>query len=215
MISENIIKNINKIDFDLKELFENVQISEISKGNQFFFEISANSKFSNINESINNKRVETKVLINKNDLQSNNIRWKYSPNPFDKSCELIERVSSIDNISNEIFETITKCKMHKEYFNNLDILVDSINESNVTIDRKESISESITSLLSDFNIKVNSIDVENSKEMFSTDKTINILHESVVIKPSDSFILNNKLSSIPGVNSIQFGDNIIKIDYSI
>jgi hypothetical protein len=55
MISQDIKLNINKIDYDLKNLFENVKIEDLSKGNQFYFEITSTKLFQNVNESINNK----------------------------------------------------------------------------------------------------------------------------------------------------------------
>ena len=71
MISQDIKANINKIDFELKNLFENVKIEEKTKGSKFYFEIKSNSTFFNINESREWKRVESLVRINKEDLTNN------------------------------------------------------------------------------------------------------------------------------------------------
>lgn len=49
MIDQESKSRINKIDFELKNLFENVFITEKSY-KHFFFEINANSTFFNINE---------------------------------------------------------------------------------------------------------------------------------------------------------------------
>jgi len=75
MITQDIISNINKIDFDLKNLFESVKIEEKTLGNQFYFEIDANSTFFNINESMEWKKAQVVVKIDKRDLSSNFITW--------------------------------------------------------------------------------------------------------------------------------------------
>ena len=52
MIKELISYNINKIDSNLKQLFESVSVKERVITNQFYFEIRCKSNFENLNESL-------------------------------------------------------------------------------------------------------------------------------------------------------------------
>jgi len=121
----DIKQNINQIDFELKQLFENVYIAEKVDKNNFFVEITANKLF--LFEGCK-KRVEVKVNISKNDLRTNIVKWNYSVNPLNENSEKIERVSYMKSISNEIYEIASGKRMLKEYFNSLEAQVDLILE---------------------------------------------------------------------------------------
>lgn len=122
---QDIKQNINKIDFDLKQLFENVYISDKTDKNNFLFTISANKMF--LFEGCK-KRVEVKVDINKNDLNGNVVKWTYSLNPLNESAERIERVSYIQTLANDIYDIAANKRMVNEYFNQLEAHVDLILE---------------------------------------------------------------------------------------
>jgi hypothetical protein len=121
----NIKQNINQIDFELKQLFENVYIAEKVEKNNFFVEITANKLF--LFEGCK-KRVEVKVNISKDDLRTNIVKWSYLVNPLNENSEKIERVSYMNSISNEIYEIASGKRMLKEYFNSLEAQVDLILE---------------------------------------------------------------------------------------
>lgn len=224
MITQDIKYNINKIDFDLKNLFENVSIEEKSKGNKFYFEISANSKFFNINERKEFLDVDVKVFINKIDIvNSNNIKWSYLTNPLNESSDIIDRVSKIDDISMDIYEIVTGMKMCKEYFNSLVPNIELINESNsIHTDVENTILSKFSKIINSFGIKINNVDTEittpnimNENNLYTIDKqNINYkFYHDDNIKISDKFILESKLNSIDGVNWTLFKDGFILINY--
>lgn len=122
---QDIKLNINKIDGDLKTLFENVFISEKTDRNKYFFSISANKMF--LFEGCK-KRVEVKVNIDFNDLKTNIVKWNYSVNPLNEKAETIERVSYINNIANDIYDIASNKRMVNEYFSSLEAHVDLILE---------------------------------------------------------------------------------------
>lgn len=115
-----IKENINKIDYDLKNLFESVKISEKSNKGNYFFEVVASSK-----------KAQVRVEISKPELNNNVVKWSYYVNPINESSDKIERISNIENTANDIFEILSKKKMDSAYFESLESNEDIqlINES--------------------------------------------------------------------------------------
>jgi hypothetical protein len=219
MITQDIKSNINKIDFDLKNLFENVYIKEKTLGNQFYFEIKANSTFFNINESTTWKRAESIVKIDKRDLLSNNIKWSYSTNPLNESAHIVERFSSIDTIAKDIYETITKSRMDKSYFASLEDIVESINE-NVTEITKDDLIDKLKEIAARFEVEIKSVEkstapvLEGNQFMTkSGDITIKLYHNSN-IKVSDQFKIEAEINSKEGVNWTLFKEGFIQVNLS-
>jgi len=123
---QDIKQNINKVDFELKQLFENVYISDKTERGNFLFSITANKMF--LFEGCK-KRVEVKVDINKNDLNGNVVKWSYSLNPLNENAERIEKVSYIQTLAKDIYDIDANKRMVKEYFNQLEAHVDLICEN--------------------------------------------------------------------------------------
>ncbi len=216
MITDEIKTNINKIDYDLKNLFENVYIKELSLGNQFFFEIKANSTFFNINESNEWKRAESIVIIDKKNLGSNVIHWKYSINPLKESSTYIDRSSTIDNIANDIYETITKSRMEKEYFSELKSIVESINESVEEI-TKDDLLDKLKEISSRYNIKVETVDVNpmvNENGYFSKPDMVAKIYHNNTIDISDMFKIESEFALNEEVNWTLFKEGFIEVNYS-
>ena len=218
-MTQDIKLIINKIDYDLKSLFENVYITEKSLGNQFYFDISANSTFLNLNmnETKAYQRAEVKVKISKKDLIGNNIKWSYSVNPLNESADIIERVSSIDNIAKDIYEVITKSRMEKSYFESLEYIVESINE-NVSEVVDKTIEDKIVGIISKFGIKVDRF--ENSVKIIEgnqfdriKDITYKFYHNGD-IKLSDMFKIEQNINSNSGVNWTVFKKGFIEVNYN-
>lgn len=115
-----IKENINKIDYDLKNLFESVKISEKSNKGNYFFEVVASSK-----------KAQVRVEISKPELNNNVVKWSYYVNPINESSDKIERISNIENTASDIFEILSKKKMDSSYFESLESNEDIqlINES--------------------------------------------------------------------------------------
>ena len=185
---QNVKENINKIDSDLKQLFENVYITE--KANKtFYFQINANNLF--LFENCK-KRVQVIVNINKSDLNSNLIKWNYLVNPLNESSEKIDRVSNINNIANDIFDIANNKRMIKEYFNNLEEQYDLILENS-------NYEETIFDIISKYGIIKNKLEDKNK---------INIVLEKS-IKMSDRFLLEKELNN--KISYISFNDNNLNI----
>ena len=219
MITQDIKSNINKIDFDLKNLFENVYIKEKTLGNQFYFEINANSTFFNINESLDWKRAESIVKIIKSDLTSDMVKWSYSINPLNESADWIERVSNINVIAKDIFETITKSRMDKSYFESLESIVESINENTSEI-TKDDLIDKLKEIAARFEVEVKKVEktatpvLESNQFMTKGgDVTIKIYHNSN-IKVSDKFKIESEINSNTGVNWTLFKEGFIEVNFS-
>lgn len=215
MVVNDIKQNINKIDFDLKNLFENVYITEKSLGNQFYFEINANSTFFNLNESLSWKRVEANVIINKIDILSNNIRWFYSPNPLNESVSMVERNSTIDKIAYDIYNVIIKGKMDKKYLSDLEDIVESINEGVEHLDK--TFMELVTESINKYGVEITSITsedkitLENNNFMDTKPDQCIIFNHNSNIKMSDMFKIEGDIKSILGVDSVIFKEGYIEV----
>jgi hypothetical protein len=220
MITQDIKSNINKIDFDLKNLFENVYIKEKTLGNQFYFEINANSTFFNINESSDWKRAESIVKIIKSDLSSDMVKWSYSINPLNESADWIERVSNMNVIAKDIFETITKSRMDKSYFESLESIVESINESAPIEITKDDLINKLKEIAARFEVEVKKVEKTNKPVLESNefmnnagDTTIRLYHNSD-IKVSDRFKIESEINSNAGVNWTLFKEGFIEVNLS-
>ena len=89
--------------------FSNVEILEKSSlefGN--YFEIS-------INEG-----KQVKMIVTKKEIENQNFQWKYFSNPLDENSFLIERRSSIENISNDIKDIFEKNRFDEDYLKKVD-----------------------------------------------------------------------------------------------
>ena len=120
-----IKENINKIDYDLKNLFESVKISEKSNKGNYFFEVVASSN-----------KAQVKVEISKPELNNNVIKWSYYVNPLNESSDKIERISNIENTASDIFEILSKKKMESAYFESLESNDDQLINESVEFDNR-------------------------------------------------------------------------------
>lgn len=217
MITDEIKANINKIDYSLKKLFENVYIKELSIGNKFFFEIRANSTFFNINESNEWKRAESIVIIDKKDLNGNVVHWKYSINPLKESSTYIDRSSHIDNIANDIYETITKSRMEKEYLNGLETIVEYINESVEEEITKDDLIDKLKEISNKYinveTVSVSPIIKENT--YFSKPDMVARIYHNNIIDISDKFKIESEFATNEGVNWTLFKEGFIEVNYSL
>ena len=216
MISQDIKANINKIDFDLKNLFENVKIEEKTKGNQFYFEIKSNSTFFNINESNQWKRAESIVRISKSDLISDIVRWSYSVNPLNENSDWIERVSTIDLVAKDIYETITKSKMDRTYFESLETIIESINENNTQAITKDDLVQKLKEVAIRFELEVNKTTKDKViKESVGVEPDLEIkIYHNKELKMSEKFAIESEMCNIEGVNFILFKEGFILVNYS-
>jgi hypothetical protein len=220
MITQDIKLNINKIDFDLKTLFENVYITEKTLGNKFYFEIKANSTFFNINESNDWKRAESIVKINKADLTSDLVKWSYSINPLNEGAGWIEKVSNINSVARDIYETITKSRMDKSYFESLESIVELINENATPEITKDDLVNKLREIADRFELEIKGVEktktpiLEGNQFMVNGGDTTIKLHHNSNIKVSDKFKIESEINSNRGVNWTLFKEGFIEINLS-
>jgi hypothetical protein len=96
--------NINTLHGLLLNNFENVIVNEksdIQNGN--YFEIS-------IKED-----KEVKIILTKKDIENTTFNWKYFSNPDLENSFLVERISTIQNIVNDIKDILLKKRFDIDY----------------------------------------------------------------------------------------------------
>ena len=204
MLSETVKRNLNKLDFELKQLYSVVKITEKVTHNQFFYQIEAVGNF----EIFENQKnlIMSLVLIEKNNLNFDKVNWKYSLDPTNSNSEYIERVSKIDELAGDIYNTITKKQMDFNYLKSSPLALESINESVIKPKKKITLEDKILSIIENLNVDIEFADVENVNGR----KSIMIQHKG--IKVSDKFKLENKLNNLKGVSFISFFDDHIKVN---
>lgn len=211
MTIDTIKSNINKIDYELKNLFESVNTSEKYEGNRFFFAIEAKTDI--LFES-GNKKIDVIAEIDSN--MSDKIKWRYLSNPLDRNSDKIERTSTLDTISKDIYEVATKKRMINEYFNSINY--EMINENNSNTNNKE-ISEQLSDIVSKYT-KINKIDsskniILESNQFMSKKPDTNISISYIdEMKISDKFKLESDIKKINGIKQVTFKENKINISYN-
>jgi hypothetical protein len=187
-------QNINKIDNELKKLFENVYITEKADKGNFYVEITANKML--LFEGCK-KRVEVKAQISKTELNKSIINWSYSLNPLNENADKIDKTSYLNNIANDIYDIASNKRMVKEYFNSLEAHVDLINES---------IEEVING-----NLELSNIVSKYVKTDVSESEKLILFSIKEAIKISDKFRLEKDLMDTGKVNWVSFDDKFIKV----
>jgi hypothetical protein len=197
-------ENINKIDYELKNLFENVKIFEKSNKSNYYFEINA---FAHVDYGGDRKDAQVKVSISKPDLEFNKIKWSYLTNPLNENSDVILRVSNIDHISFDIYEVLLNKRMEDEYFESLESVYDLITES-VIVEKKEDLEKKLEDILKKFEIENTSVEESKySPDGNKPEKTLLFLKD---LKMSDKFLLESELKSI-GIDYVSFSGSTIKI----
>ena len=212
-------QRINKLDFELKEIFENVYIHEKSIGNQFFFKINCNGEFFNLNESNSFQRVEVKLVIHKSDLLKDVVNWSYSSDPSNERAHWVEKMSNFDFLSKDIEDVVLKCRMDESYFSNLAFVLENLNEDSpkkyVDVD-----GELLKSKIQSLGVMVDEVDqdekihLENNSFMTTKpEKKYSVYHHQELTM-ADKFILEQELNKIDGVNYTIFKEGVIEINFT-
>ena len=208
---QDIKQNINKIDFDLKNLFENVFISEKTDRNKYFFSISANKMF--LFEGCK-KRIEVKLDIDFEDLKTNVVKWKYSLNPLTENAQTIERVSYINNIANDIYDIASNKRMVKEYFDSLEEHVDLILEcgdaygDGICRSLNESRLKDINKIVEKYTSISNVVSNLDTNMYFNTKGTIEYTTE---ISMANKFRLEKELMESGLVDYVSFNEGKVRV----
>jgi hypothetical protein len=198
----DIKQNINKIDNDLKDLFENVYIAEKADKGNFYVTITANKMF--LFEGCK-KRVEVKVDINKTDLNNNTIKWIYSLNPLNENAGKIERISYLHSIAKDIYDIAANKRMVNEYFSSLESHVDLILEDVSTEE------EGANELLTITNIVKEYVKLPIEKVSANIQTEGGWIEYTTEIDMANKFRLEKKLLESGLVSYVSFNDDIIKV----
>ena len=103
--------NINKIHSDLTSRFYK---------NEVKIEEKSNLKLGNYFEiSVINEGKEVKMIMTKKDLENYSFAWRYSENPLNESADLVERFSSVDDLTSDVKEIFEKNRFSQEYLDEL------------------------------------------------------------------------------------------------
>ena len=217
MINPEVKSRINKVDFELKEVFENVFIKE-KYYKTGYFEISAN-KVCYLKESKEYKRLESKVIINQPDLLQDFVKWSYSTNPLNESAIWLDRVSSFDELATDIINIVEERRLVENYILDVEPIVDMINEDatfDEEVEQKTKI-DVMSDLLNTFNVAVTShnVMVVSNESAFTTasDRIIRFNHNTD-IKISDMFKIESQINSMEGVNWTVFKEGFIEISWT-
>jgi hypothetical protein len=215
MVIQELFSAINKIDTDLKSYFENVKIEETSERGKYLFSINVDNLFF-VTESLCYKRFGVKLKIEKQNLSSNVFEWSYSTNPLNENAMWIDRKSSLENFSYDVYSIITKEMMDQKYFESVKEEVDLINENNNS-EEIQSIEEKVKQTVSYF-VEVKGIG-KSEKIFLETNSFLNkrpdfklrFLIESK-ISESDKFRMETLLKSLDAFNFVIFRENEIEVD---
>ena len=109
-MENTVIKNINIIDWDLKQKFENVKIIEKSKKSDFYFEISLKSKVEGVH-------IPLVLEISKSELLNNTINWRYLASASED--EKVTKVSEVKNLSKDIQDIFENKRFESDYLKSL------------------------------------------------------------------------------------------------
>ena len=102
-------KNINKVHFDLQDIFSEVIITEKSNlklGNYFELSILEGNK-------------EVRVILKKNEVEKNVFEWCYYSNPLNENSNLVERTSKLEMFSLDVKEILEKNRFDSDYLNKI------------------------------------------------------------------------------------------------
>jgi DNA repair exonuclease SbcCD ATPase subunit len=219
MFEQTIRLKVNKIDNNLKELFNRVNFKEKTIRDKFYFEISATSDFENLLESFETKRAKVLVRIEKKNLTNDEITWSYAANPLNENSDWIVRTSNIEKLASDIHSVVTKKQLSKDYLKSLQTVWEPINESfdyNEIDEVKEPL-DNIKSLLEKLEIKITKIEttILESIEMFSIPDQIWRFHHKGYINLTDMFRIETVLKNQPGVNLVLFREGYIEVNFNL
>jgi len=205
MLYEKVKINLNRLDYNLKELYSDVKITERTTHNKFFFQIEAIGRFENLLESNETREVKSLVLIEKNDLNFEEVKWSYSVDPTNSKADFIERISKVEELARDIYNTVSKRQMDSAYLKRTPVLYELINE-NLNVIEEDPLEKEIIGIVEKFDVSIEDMITEKVKGK----KHLKIYYKKMSI--SDKLKLEAKLNNLQGVSYISFIDDFIKVN---
>lgn len=189
----NIKQKINRIDFELKELFDSVTINEnFHIPNQ----LTLNIKTINVYESYGKVNVELKAFIDYSLFNKDILNWKYLANPNDANS-IVERQSTTKSFTKDINDVVELKRFDKLYLESLTPL-ESINESKEFSEL--TFNEKIETIFEKYNLNITKQSFIESKSIFEHDRPVKMsekfMIESEIKKINDDIVIIFKESKI-------------------
>lgn len=185
--SDNFKSALNKIDFELKNLFENVKFIEKTNTKLPSFTFIAES--SKMNKCIN-------MIINVEQIGiiGNSITWKYKTNPLNENSMEITRLSTFNTFMEDVYTIIKENRFEKEYIN-------YINEQLIKENKENVIEEPIMDEIEEdtYLFKMDSIveDINNSEIFGKVIKRYAIIENN---KPSNMYTIRMGFDDDKNIN---------------
>lgn len=217
--TQELKQRINKLDYELKEIFENVSIQEKSVGNQFFFKINCNGEFFNLNESNAFQRVELKMIIHKSDLLKNPVSWSYSSDPTNENAHWVQKVSTFELLSEHIQDVILNCRMEESYFENLPYVLENLNEDSPE-EYVDGDGEFLRKKIQSMGVDIDEVDqdekihLETNSFMTTKPEKKYFMYHHAQLTMADKFLIEQELNKIDGVNYVTFKEGHIEINFT-
>lgn len=121
MHSNRVKEILNKVDYNLKEVFESVEINRLDNQREITFEV----KLKGFKSNPNNK-AELVMYMTESTIYDNSMIWKYKTNPLNENSTYVTRTSTLNSIAMDVEDIVTENRFAKDY---LDTLLVSMNES--------------------------------------------------------------------------------------
>ena len=121
MQSNRVKEVLNKMDYNLKEIFETVEINRLDNQRELTFEV----KLKGFKAKPSNK-AELLMYMTETAIFENSMIWRYKTNPLDENSMYVTRTSTLNSMSMDVEQIINENRFATEY---LDTLLVSMNES--------------------------------------------------------------------------------------
>lgn len=192
-------QKLNQLDNQLKDYFDVVKIVEKVDKSNFYFEFL-------VEKEINHKNVEVKFFIPMKDFANSTLHWSYLSNPKDSNSYLVERVSAIENIANDVKEIVDKNKLDSIYLENLksNIKTESLFEKLIHGQKSQ-----VIELMEKFDVQH-----LETHQLFEDNVETHLSYFKHNLKPSDKSRVEIALSAA-GYDKVMWLDNKILVKYYV
>jgi hypothetical protein len=107
-----IIENINRLDRELKSLFDTVAITKGSERTGHHFDITAE-------KVVEGRRVKVSVKVPMRAMEAPRVTWSYLSDPRDPSSHVVEMVSDMEELAADINEVAERRRLDRSYLESL------------------------------------------------------------------------------------------------
>jgi hypothetical protein len=112
-----IIENINRLDRELKSLFDTVAITKGSERTGHHFDITAE-------KVVEGKRVKVTARVPMPAMEMPRVKWSYLSDPRDSMSHVVEMVSDMEELAADINEVAERRRLDRSYLESLSAIDD-------------------------------------------------------------------------------------------